>query len=1722
MNYDPYIRMIEKLRGGVVFLCFCFLFCTHKSFGQSITETNWFFGNSAENLVFDLNGRNASLFTNQATPFGTGGATVITDQFTGNFLFYSDGQQLFDASHNLLTSALSGDSSINVPIVTAPIGGTLGQYYVLTNSGSSGVDAIELTIVDAMLPGNGSLAFPLGEVVSANQVTGLANPSEGMIVVDPGNGNSYWLISQNRNSFEYMVTPLTSSGLGASTSYDFTGSAPGTEAAHFSFNSDSLWLAVSPKTANRNVRILDFDPSTGVLAFRESIMNTGFDDGQGESVYDLEWSNDGSKLYVSRFGSAALEADLYQYDFGDITGNVTSILFQPIFRSYGLQTAIDGNIYHLHQPSTTSPFTLGRINEPDSLAANVAYAPSVFSNDFNGRQFPNFTAGYEFIYDSLDFTYLDSCQNDNTKFFAIVDPVPQQYSWDFGDGGSSNALAPIYAYQAPGLYNASLTVTVGGFSQRINKPVDILANTAMVNLGNDTTICVDEILQLDAGANFGYLWSTGELTQMIEVDTAGTYWVEVVGPEGCPAYDEIVVTEYGVNRTVNNQWYFGEFAGIDFTNGASAITDENVMFSEEGCASVSDINGHLLFYTNGSTVWNKDHLVMANGDSIGGDSTSTQSAIIMPFNDETTLFYIFTTEEVYGDSTYQTKLAVVDMKNDSARGQVMIKDLAINGLSTEKLAATSVTGASWLMAHEFGSNVFRSNMVDGQGIGSNIFSPVGEVHDITDQGLASGAMKFSNGATLLGVALPRSTGSFIELFDFDFATGEVSNSRLIDMQESDPVYGLEFSNSNTKLYATTNSSTSRLIQYDLDSINAPTAAVDIQEAKFDGYPGGTNYGSLQTGPDGTIYMAIDNSSTIGTIGTPTGDDAGAGFTADGFDLLTRTSRLGLPNFVQEESLPGLSIPSITVDVGCFGQPSRFTGSGRDGSIEEYTWIFGDGFTVMVQDTTHTYAAPGTYNVQLILSNRCDVDTVLNQQVVISAMTEMPTNPLDTGICDQPIILSAWPVDRTGYTYLWSTGETTRSIQVDQLAIVTATIFDPNGCRSEEAFTFVADARPAVDLGSDAVYCQDASPPPLDGGNPGASYVWTIDGVASGNNRTLAVDLTLPGTFEYIVAITDPVTFCVGRDTVDITVFERPDITVVTTPTTGCTASDGQIDLTFNSTGNFTYELIGPSTFGPVVVDGPIVVPAITGLEGGNYSLIVTNNVTGCISQKVVIVPDPPTMMAMSSPTAACPGDGLITVTFGGVVPANVNYIVTDAAGVEIRNDVSVSTALLSNLDVPNLDPGVYTLFIEEIGGLGCVEQVTATIPLLAGFPAFAFDQIQEVCSSPGTIFVVDGSIGLATYTWSTLDGNIVGTNLGTAISIDRGGTYTVTASEAGLCDRVEDIAVISNMSHGATAEVSGDPCDGKLVLNANVTGGIGPFSYQWNNGNQTRQFTTSTSGSYFVIVRDQMTGCEVTTASIDIIVEEILEVSIVSTPNCNNNGVIFLEAIPTITDEASFDWTGPNGAINTTSSTIAVSEEGTYSVTATNAAATCSFTADFVAAVTPITDAQLLLDDNAAFCSLNVEDPGVNLDPGVFNTYEWRLVPDPTIISTDQILNVTRRGTYEVTLFNGFTCIRDRISVRDDCRPEIFAPNSFTPNGDGLNDAFRVIPNAMVTAFEIVISNRWGEPVFKGIDQDFAWDGSLEGSLLPPGTYTYVMRFESTIDSSIGIQEQYGAIVLIR
>lgn len=70
---------------------------------------------------------------------------------------------------------------------------------------------------------------------------------------------------------------------------------------------------------------------------------------------------------------------------------------------------------------------------------------------------------------------------------------------------------------------------------------------------------------------------------------------------------------------------------------------------------------------------------------------------------------------------------------------------------------------------------------------------------------------------------------------------------------------------------------------------------------------------------------------------------------------------------------------------------------------------------------------------------------------------------------------------------------------------------------------------------------------------------------------------------------------------------------------------------------------------------------------------------------------------------------------------------------------------------------------------------------------------------------------------------------------------------------------------------------------------------------------------------------------------------------------------------------------------------------------------------------------------------------------------------------------------------------------QLYLPNAFTPNGDGLNDRFEV-KGRLVASFRMVIYNRWGQVVFQSNDPKMGWDGRINGQEAPVGTYAYTLE----------------------
>jgi gliding motility-associated-like protein len=140
-------------------------------------------------------------------------------------------------------------------------------------------------------------------------------------------------------------------------------------------------------------------------------------------------------------------------------------------------------------------------------------------------------------------------------------------------------------------------------------------------------------------------------------------------------------------------------------------------------------------------------------------------------------------------------------------------------------------------------------------------------------------------------------------------------------------------------------------------------------------------------------------------------------------------------------------------------------------------------------------------------------------------------------------------------------------------------------------------------------------------------------------------------------------------------------------------------------------------------------------------------------------------------------------------------------------------------------------------------------------------------------------------------------------------------------------------------------------------------------------------------------------------------------------------------------------------------------------------------------------------------------------TYLW---------STDeetQTIEVNTYGWYIVDITTPLNCtITDSIEVVEYCPPQCFVPNSFTPDGDGVNDLF--MPSGYnIATMEMKIFDRWGEEVFAGKDAEVGWDGKRNGTEVQDGVYVWKLkyRFIEDVNGMIGAEkESVGHVTLIR
>ena len=217
------------------------------------------------------------------------------------------------------------------------------------------------------------------------------------------------------------------------------------------------------------------------------------------------------------------------------------------------------------------------------------------------------------------------------------------------------------------------------------------------------------------------------------------------------------------------------------------------------------------------------------------------------------------------------------------------------------------------------------------------------------------------------------------------------------------------------------------------------------------------------------------------------------------------------------------------------------------------------------------------------------------------------------------------------------------------------------------------------------------------------------------------------------------------------------------------------------------------------------------------------------------------------------------------------------------------------------------------------------------------------------------------------------------------------------------------------------------------------------------------------------------------------------------------DAIQFVVNSPDFDYLWSDGSEQPH---FIVENPGTYSIQISDTM--CDSTYYFTVSNFPET---LELPQDTATCEV-VE---IILDAGEGLAFLW----EPTQEAT-QIIRPGNFGSYTVYKTNEYGCKEvDSFEWIQYCGPKIFVPNTFSPNGDGLNDLFLPSTTSLHN-YKMTILNRWGEILFRSDKVSEGWDGTYQGVECQVGIYAYIIEYEIEEEGKYHKGVQKGTLQLLR
>ena len=591
---------------------------------------------------------------------------------------------------------------------------------------------------------------------------------------------------------------------------------------------------------------------------------------------------------------------------------------------------------------------------------------------------------------------------------------------------------------------------------------------------------------------------------------------------------------------------------------------------------------------------------------------------------------------------------------------------------------------------------------------------------------------------------------------------------------------------------------------------------------------------------------------------------------------------------------------------------------------------------------------------------------------------------------------------------------------------------------------------------------------VDGGTPEYTYEW------SDLNHSTTQSISNLAAGRYVVTVTDA-HGCISTSAVVINGQSIP-----------LTAAVGNSNITNvscfgTSTGSATAVVSGGTpeynySWNTTPVQN---VQTAVNVPAGTYVVVVTD-AHGCTTSASATIAQPPLLEVSSNASdATCGG-------LGGNVTANVS----GGTGTPSYSWVTSSGLTYSSARLSNVAPSTYYLTVTDYNG--CTATSMATVGVHGSISARI-----EVVSLPGCgtnvtsgrlQAVAVSGISPFTYIWNNGTTDAIASNL-------QAGSYNVTLTDYWGCTANASASIEQLNDLEITVSGTNVSCYGYNDATAMVVAlrGEPPYTYEWNNGDQSAMLQNIFAGNYTVTVTDANMCTR--TESLELTQpEQLMLVSNVKSISCygKTDGSIALTAEGGISPY-TFNVTMNENTFNGNYMTNLPA--GTYVMEVTDASGCMS--SNTIQIIEP---EEFVSTYNVTMPSCNGNNDGMIEISARGGTAPYMYGWD-SYYSDVPVLTGLRQGQYTISVVDANKCAYQVASLMltdmaGDC---IKIPNVFTPNGDGVNDTWIIENIEMFPQATGYVFNRWGQMLYKGTGNDEPWDGSYRGHHVPAGTYLYIV-----------------------